>query len=281
MTVKTDPPQIPASRPGNAPGKPSDLSGLARSALSRLCADLRSREAGLDAQRVLGDPCAAALAYALCDRDDLAASVLVEDLLDAGLSVEDVCLEHLAPAARRLGELWDRDRLPFSEVALAGARIQAILRRMPASRMTPHCGQGRGAIFAAVPGEQHTLGVMMAAELFRRNGWDVSLLVGLTHDDLVSRISRDDRPVIGLSCSGNHSYPALRRLLAALARTRPDAQMLLSGQVITDAAKVADLPAPVTLVADVTEAEAQMVRIEAMLATSRRGQSQRRSSSAA
>lgn len=277
----TDQPHIPAPFPGNRPGRPSDLSKLAQSAMARLCAEMRAQPERPDAHKVLGDPCAAALAYALCDVDDLAASVLVEDLLEAGLSVEDVCLDHLAPAARHLGELWDKDRLPFSEVALASARIQAILRRMPASRITPSCAQGKGAVFAAVPGEQHTLGVMMAADLFRRNGWDVGLMVGMTHDELVSRISRDDRPVIGLSCSGDHSFPALRRLLAALARTRPAAHILLSGQIIKDAAMIADLPAPVTLVADVVEAEAEMIRIEAMLAATRKAQSQRRSSSAA
>ncbi len=198
MTAMTDQPQIPAPFPDNRPGRPSDLSRLAQSAMARLCAEMRAQPGRTDAHKVLGDPCVAALAYALCDQDDQAASVLVEDLLEAGLSVEEVCLDHLAPAARRLGELWDTDRLPFSEVALAGARIQAIVRRMPASRMTPSCAQGKGAVFAAVPGEQHTLGVMMAADLFRRNGWDVSLMVGQTHDELVSRISRDDRPVIGL-----------------------------------------------------------------------------------
>lgn len=281
MTAVSDQPKIPVPFPDNLSARPSDLSKLAQSAMARLCAELRAQPGRNDAQKVLGDPCAAALAYALCDADDLAASVLVEDLLEAGLSVEDVCLDHLAPAARRLGELWDRDRLPFSEVALAGARIQAILRRMPASRVTPSCAQGRGAVFAAVPGEQHTLGVMMAADLFRRNGWDVGLLVGLGHDELVSRIARDDRPVIGLSCSGDHSYPALRRLLAALARIRPDAQVLLSGQIVKDAAKLATLPVPVTPVADVVEAEAQMIRMEAMLAVPRKAQSQRRSSSAA
>jgi methanogenic corrinoid protein MtbC1 len=187
-------------------------------------------------------------------------------LLEAGLSIEDVCLDHLAPAARRLGELWERDRLPFTEVALASARIQAILRRLPPARAMSRAVDNRGAVFAAVPGEQHTLGVIMAADLFRRNGWDVSLLVGLSHDELIARISRDDRPVIGLSCSGDHSYPALRRLLAALSPMRPDAHVLLSGQIIHDPARVADLPAAVTCVADMAAAEAEVIRIEAMLA---------------
>jgi methanogenic corrinoid protein MtbC1 len=281
MTVTTDQTHSPQAWPCDTSVRSSDLAGLARGALARLCAEMQGGTNPHLAQQVLGDPCAAAMAYALCDVDDMAASVLVEDLLEAGLSVEDVCLDHLAPAARHLGDLWDRDRLPFTEVALATARIQALLRRMPPGRVTPSCGRGKGAVFAAVPGEQHTLGVMMAADLFRRNGWDVGLMVGLGHDELVNRIARDDRPVIGLSCSSSQSYPALRRLVAALGRMRPSAQILLSGHVVRDAARVADLPAPVVIVPDITAAEAEMLRIETSLSAPRGRQSQRRSSSAA
>jgi methanogenic corrinoid protein MtbC1 len=92
--------------------------------------------------------------------------------------VEDVCLDHLAPAARCLGEWWETDRLPFTDVTMATARIQSMLRRMPTGRGHIAAFAGNGAVFCAVPGEQHTLGVMMAADLFRRNGWDVGLLLG-------------------------------------------------------------------------------------------------------
>ena len=259
--------------------------------MARLCADMRQKTAASDTARpdsarsVLGDPCAAAMAYALCDEEDDAAALLIADLLAAGLSVEQVCLDHLAPAARRLGDMWDRDRLPFTDVTLAAARIQALMRKMPACRTTASCASGKGAIFAAVPGEQHTLGVVMAADLFRRNGWDVGLMVGLTHDELLARMSRDDRPVIGLSCSGDHSYPALRRLLAALGRARPDARLLLAGRIVDQADRLTDLPAAVTLIPDIATAEAEMLLIEAARArpgsTGRGPQGRQRASSAA
>ena len=176
------------------------LDVLAKRALARLCHDNRAGAVSRDAVSVLGDPCAAAMAFALCDPDETAAQFLVDDLLEAGISVDDLCRHHLAPAARRLGTMWDQDRLPFTEVALATARIQSILRRLPISRTGLRAVRGPGAVFAAVPGEMHTLGVMMAADLFRRGGWDVSLFVGLTNDEMLARLTRDDRPVIGLSC---------------------------------------------------------------------------------
>ena len=245
------------------------LDVLAKRALARLSHDNRAGAVSRDAVSVLGDPCAAAMAFALCDPDETAAQFLVDDLLEAGISVEDLCRHHLAPAARRLGTMWDQDRLPFTEVALATARIQSILRRLPISRTGLRAVRGPGAVFAAVPGEMHTLGVMMAADLFRRGGWDVSLFVGLTHDEMLARLTRDDRPVIGLSCSGEHSFGALRRLLAALGNARPDAQFLVAGQIIADPARIASLPVPVMVVGDLDSAEAEMARLDAVLSSSK------------
>ena len=152
--------------------------------------------------------------------------------------------------------------MPFTDVTLATARMQSMMLRLPASRVAPVCTDGRGALFAAVPGEQHTLGVMMAADLFRRNGWDVGLLVGQDHDELVDRISRDDRPVIGLSCSGDHSYPALRRLMAAIRRSRPNAHLLLSGQIVANDARITDLSGQFTVVTGTDGAERIMADLD-------------------
>jgi MerR family transcriptional regulator, light-induced transcriptional regulator len=221
------------------------------------------------ARTCMQSPLAIALARALCDDATDTADLLVADLVEAGLSVEEICLDHLAPAAKCLGEWWENDRLPFTEVAMATSRIQAILRRMPAGGRGRHRSFHRGAVFCAVPGEQHTLGVMMAADLFRRNGWDVGLLVGLDHAEILGRLERDDRCVIGLSCSGAHSLAALDRLMQALRGMRPDARLILSGQIVLDPAALARLPAPDAIVRSVAEAEAQIAQLDADLALGR------------
>lgn len=257
--LETTPPDIrKAAWSKAAPG----LSDLAHHAMARLCAEQAAGRVSRATIKAIGDPLPTALAYALCDDDATAANTLVEDLLKAGLSVEDVCLDHLAPAARRLGEWWETDRVPFTDVTLATARMQSMLRRMPASRVPVRCANGKGAIFASVPGEEHTFGIMMAADLFRRHGWDVGLMVGCTHDELIARFARDDRPVIGLSCGGDHSFAALKRLMHGLRKNRPNAQILLSGQIVAHPGRLDDLPQPFTVVRDVAEAEAAMTELD-------------------
>ena len=74
---------------------------------------------------------------------------------------------------------------PRASSRCSGGCLRAGWRRAPRCRTGP--------FFCAVPGEQHTLGVMMAADLFRRNGWDVGLLIGVDHAEIVERLERDDR----------------------------------------------------------------------------------------
>lgn len=248
------------------------LSDLATRAMARLREESRAGGLSREASACMKSPLATALATALCDDGTDEADLIVADLIEAGVPVDDVCLDHLAPAARCLGEWWENDRLPFTDVTMATSRIQAILRRMPAGRKARACNGCKGAVFGAVPGEQHTLGVMMAADLFRRNGWDVSLLIGLDHAEMMARLERDDRHVVGLSCSGDHSLAALEQLMIALRRTRPDVRIILSGQIATDEAAVAKLPAADAVVTNMQEAEDHMARLEAEIAQAPRRQ---------
>jgi methanogenic corrinoid protein MtbC1 len=257
-----------AARAAQVPQDPTDLraesvSGLAIRAVARLHLERGGCGVSEAAKACMAQPLAVALAHALCDDATDEADLFVEDLMQAGLSVEEICLDHLAPAARCLGQWWEDDRLPFTEVAMATARIQSMLRRMPVTRGAAPCRGGKGAVFCAVPGEEHTLGVMMAADLFRRGGWDVGLLVGLDHAALLARLRRDDRGLIGLSCSGDHSVAALGRLMTALREARPDARLILSGRIATDADALSRLPAADAVVTDMAGAEAEMARAPA------------------
>jgi len=252
-----------AAMPLTSPG----LSDLATKAMARLVHDTSPSDVSDAAKACMPSPVATALATALCDDMSDMADLIVEDLIDAGVPVEDVCLDHLAPAARCLGEWWETDRLPFTEVAMATSRIQSMLRRMPMGRMPLSANRSEGAVFCAVPGEQHTLGVMMAADLFRRNGWDVGLLLGLDHSEIMDRLERDDRAVIGLSCSGDHSVTALERLMIALRKRRKDAKIILSGQIALDEDALRRLPRPDAVVTTMEEAKRCMVQMAEAFAT--------------
>lgn len=231
------------------------ISKLARLAMAKVVLDAREKVAQQAAMAKTPLPHVTAMAYALADTHHDLAEEMVAELLGLGLSIQDLCLDHLAPAARELGEWWERDEMPFAEVTLATARIQAILRTIPASRAQATGAGGHGGLFAAVPGETHTLGVIMAADHFRRLGWDVGLLIGMEHDEICDKITGDDRSLIGLSCAGRHSSKGLRKLIDDIRVRRPDMAIVVAGNIVHDKDTMAKLSYVDGIVDDLNTAE--------------------------
>lgn len=96
----------------------------------------------------------------------------VDAILRRGVGIDTVLVDLLAPAARRLGEYWEDDRCDFVDVTMGLWRLQEIVHelgaRLPVERQP---GPGRRALFASMPGDQHSFGTIVVEELFCREGW--------------------------------------------------------------------------------------------------------------
>ena len=201
------------------------------------------------------------LALALIAKDDRAGANLILKLRSDGKDVDTICLKHLSAAAQLLGDWWEEDRVDFTQVTLGTVRIFAILRSMRHLFEPAFITQDKSALFASVPGENHTLGVRMAADLFRKDGWDISLKVGLDHDALVAEIEQTPNCIIGLSISGQHSVEALSKLVVAIHISCPHAAIFVSGQNIAEAQPYLDLMGLDGVCSDIEEAKELLARI--------------------
>ena len=106
--------------------------------------------------------------------DENVAHACIETMRNSGISVETIYTDLLAPVARYLGKLWEEDLCDFTEVTLGLGRLHQVLRELsPAFSQTHHTTNGRRALLLPAPGEQHTFGLVMVSEFFRRAGWDV------------------------------------------------------------------------------------------------------------
>ncbi len=166
----------------------------------------------------------------LLSDDPKAAVDMIATLRAEGVSTEQIYLKYLAGAARMLGDWWEQDKASLTQVTVASSRMLAIMRGMRHLFEPAVNTQTKSAIFASVPGEDHTMGVKMAADLFRKEGWDISLKLGLTHDALVAEIEQEPKGIVGLSMSGRHSIEKLSKLVIALHICCPQAYLLVSGQ---------------------------------------------------
>lgn len=142
-----------------------------------------------------------AFAQLVLARDDRPATELIDGLRARGASVEGLFLHLLAPAARHLGALWEQDLCDFTEVTIGVGRMQQIMRELsPVFGIeVEHPPHGLRILLAPAPGEQHTFGLSMVAEFFRRAGWEVVGGTSAADSDPVDMVESVWFDVIGIS----------------------------------------------------------------------------------
>jgi methanogenic corrinoid protein MtbC1 len=168
-----------------------------------------------------------------------------------GMSVEALYLDLFAPAARVLGDMWLDDECDFSTVTVALGRLQRLLRELSPSFGTEveYPANGRRVLFAQPADEQHSFGLSMVAEFFRREGWDVVGVVGGSADDPGLRLRREWADVVGFSIGSEFRLEWLRQRIAEVraASRNPDVIIMVGGPIfIINPGWVADVGADAT-----------------------------------
>ncbi|MDU9006677.1 cobalamin B12-binding domain-containing protein [Sedimentitalea todarodis] len=231
------------------------VAGLAREVIRRLA----SRHSKVE--HISHEPTVAELeelCTALISDNDTAAAAIIFGARAEGAPPEAIYLKYLAAAARMLGDWWNEDRADFVQVTVGTGRMFAIMRGMKHLFVPAFDAPEKSAIFASVPGEDHTFGIRMAADLFRKDGWEISLKIGLDHDELVADIERTPSSILGLSLAGRHSVDALSRLVVALHICCPHAPLLVSGRDVEDAEPLLGLMGVDCIARDLDEAREHM-----------------------
>ena len=132
--------------------------------------------------------------------DENLAHACIEAMRTSGISVETIYTDLLAPVARYLGVLWDDDLCDFTEVTVGLGRLQQVLRELsPAFGQTSTNTSGNRVLLLPGPGEQHTFGLVMVSEFFRRAGWDVGGGAWEAGADPVVMVQREWFDVVGFS----------------------------------------------------------------------------------
>jgi methanogenic corrinoid protein MtbC1 len=194
--------------------------------------------------------------------DSTLALSYVEALRARGTTLETVYLQLLAPTARHLGKLWEADACDFTEVTLGLCRLQQVLNQLRSEfcNEAEHPRRGRRALLVSAPGEQHTFGLSMVAEFFRRAGWDVWGGLSASREELISLVRAEWFGVIGFSVS---CETRLETVAAAIREIRRESRnrflgVMVGGQVFVGR------PELVALVgADATAMDARLACLQA------------------
>jgi MerR family transcriptional regulator, light-induced transcriptional regulator len=144
----------------------------------------------------------------------------VERIRSQGTSVERLYLGLITSVARHLGDLWLADVCSFTDVTLGLWRLQQLTRTLSpifqqdASARLPRYQ----ALLVPLPGEQHTFGLYLLAEFFRRAGWGVYSMPLKTAHDVVAIVRSEWFALVGLSLSCENRLEELAKQIRIIRR---------------------------------------------------------------
>lgn len=154
------------------------------------------------------------------DYDEDVARAHLAELLAEGVPVERIYAELLAPAACRLGDLWSEDRRDFTEVTVATWRLERLMRELaPRFRAArPRRASAPSILLAPTPGEQHTFGLHMVAEWFRRAAWQVTEEILTGSGGVAALVRAQHYDVVALSLGRDGGMDALAATIRTVRR---------------------------------------------------------------
>ncbi len=202
-----------------------------------MLAHYATREAGTQARNEAartppGQAEVAEFAQIALDVDPSAVARYVDTLRNEGVELDVIYMELLAPAARWLGELWEADLCDFAEVTLGLWRIQQVMYDLSPAfhKATPSGSCDRRALLTPVPNSQHTFGLLMVSEFFRRAGWDVWARTAVSAAEIVNATREEWFDVCGLSIGAESQIPAVAAVILEIrAQSRNPALVVMIG----------------------------------------------------
>jgi len=196
------------------------------------------------------------LCEALLSNDEVAGDRIILAARRDGIEPENIYLGYVAGAARRLGVMWEEDRVSFLQVTMASGKLYRIIRglRHVLDNSLNLAGPEKRSLFALVPDETHTLGIEIATDVFRRQGWDVEMVMGEPHDAIIAMTEQHRFRSVVLVAHSERMLAALISLVLAIRITQPMAYIVVAGNIVDQVEDVSTLVGADDVIPDIETA---------------------------
>jgi methanogenic corrinoid protein MtbC1 len=187
------------------------MAALARSVVQRLTV----RELTTNS---LDEGTIASIARALIEAYPDGMDALRQELRRARIGDVELVDLYFPEVARYLGCAWADDQAPFTDVSIAVARMQAMLRELGRNWTSNASVETGGAtVLVVLPeGEQHSFGALLMTGQLRRQGISVRLEIGTADDDLRRLVQERDFDCAMVSVACDEQIARCRRVVDAL-----------------------------------------------------------------
>lgn len=145
-----------------------------------------------------------------------------------GRDLNEIYLDLIAPAARRLGCYWELDEQSFTTVTLALGRVQRIMQELsPDFRNNDSEYKTRSGkvLLFAMPHSQHTMGVLMLSEFFIQAGWDVTTVANPSREEILALCREQAFDIAGISISHELQWDAMQELVQVIRSCSANSQI--------------------------------------------------------
>jgi methanogenic corrinoid protein MtbC1 len=134
------------------------------------------------------------------------------------VSIESIYLDLIPMTARKLGVLWEEDICSFTDVTIGLWRLQHILYDLTKDFQKKHTMpiENLNALLIPAPKSQHTLGLFIVAEFFRKAGWRVWGEPNLSPEQINNLIFSQWFDVIGISVGYSEQLVGVNQLITSL-----------------------------------------------------------------
>ncbi|MEL7198624.1 MAG: cobalamin-dependent protein [Pseudomonadota bacterium] len=160
----------------------------------------------------------------------------IESFLDQGIDFETICVDVLAPAARKLGDMWCDDECDFVDVTMGLWRLQEVMRsvsaRVPGA--TSRNVIASTALFAPIPGDPHAFGAQMIDEIFAKAGWLSEVIVKPQRRELLDHLSKKPFDLVGLTITRDSPISAITSLIKTMrgVSANPAVSIIIGGNLV-------------------------------------------------
>lgn len=157
-----------------------------------------------------------------------------------GMTLPELCQRVITPALHEIGRLWQEGALTVADEHLATAlthRVLAALR--PAVRVDATSGEQKAVakkrvLLAAIEGEQHALGLRMAADVLEDAGFHPLYLgADVPTDALVQAVAVLSPDLVALSATLPELGSRLEEVAGAVCKAHPRVGLIIGGQAAT------------------------------------------------
>ena len=136
-------------------------------------------------------------------RDEEFQTDLINDLCHSLGSTDPIVEEFIPQVAEKMGQLWKDDDVSFLDVSFGVDRLQKLLRIYEKRYLGPlyYDFKGPPVLLILPKSETHSLGIITASIIMKKNGVNPFLALGYSEKKLIDLIKSIDFKLFGISAS--------------------------------------------------------------------------------